>query len=374
MKVVIDIDIPFINGVLEPYATVVYKKGGEISREDIIDADALVIRTRTKCTQTLLEGSKVRFIASATIGSDHVDLDYCMANGIIFTNAAGCNALGVVQYILTAMYTIAHLKHITLEGMTVGVVGAGNVGERLSHTLELLGFKVMRCDPPVKQKLVDGYKPFPGRFVLQRENLRPDDYYELDEVIKASDIISLHLPLDRTTMGLFDQRCFSLIKRGAIFINASRGEVINEDALLSAIPSLSAVVLDVWAGEPDINRELQDNTDIGTPHIAGYSLEGKINATVMSVNSLGAFFGIESLREFDIEYPPVEPSSLMESISEDKQEWLFKLLYEYFPIYDLDILLRKDPKSFEALRGDYEYRRELSEDMYMSISKKIKSL
>jgi len=370
MKVIIDSDIPFIKGVIETYCEVVYKKGEEITSCDVKDADALIIRTRTKCTRSLLDGSNVRFIASATIGSDHVDLDYCREHGIFFTNAAGCNAWGVVQYVVTAIFTMAHLQNISLKGKRIGVVGAGNVGERVARTLELLGFDVMRCDPPVRERLLTGYIPDNGRFAIDRSNLSPEDFHDLAHLLENSDVVSLHLPLDGSTRGMFDAKCFGMMKKGAIFINASRGEVLDENALLAAYGSLSSVILDVWAGEPKINRDLQKIVGIGTPHIAGYSLEGKINATVMSVNSFGKFFGIEPLSNFSIEYPPRKQYNAFSTEVVNKQDWVFKVMYESFPIFDTDICLRKNPESFEKLRSSYNYRREVTQDMYEFISKK----
>jgi len=374
MKVLIDIDIPFITGVIEPYAEVAYMKGNEIKKSDLSDVNALIIRTRTHCNRALLEGTPVKFIASATIGSDHVDLEYCRDNGIFFTNAAGCNAWGVVQHVMTALFTVSHLKNRQIMGSTVGIIGAGNVGERLAGTLEQFGFKVLRCDPPVKQMLETGIKPDDTRNQPDRSSLTPGDFQSMHEVIGQSDIVTLHLPLDNTTRGIVSQECFDIMKSGTIFINASRGEVLDEDALLGVSGKLGALILDVWAGEPFINRKLLDVADIATPHIAGYSLEGKINATVFSVNSFGLFFGLNELAGFKIDYPePEELSSIDDSI-EDTREWLFKLFYESYPIFDMDMKLRRDPGQFEQLRANYEYRREIPESLYHEISRKIKQL
>ncbi|MEA5005911.1 MAG: 4-phosphoerythronate dehydrogenase [Rikenellaceae bacterium] len=372
MKVLIDIDIPFIAGIIEPYADVAYKKGNEISRSDLVDVNALIIRTRTICNKALLEGTPVKFIASATIGSDHVDLEYCRSKGIFFTNAAGCNAWGVVQHVLTALFTVSHLKDLKVMGSTVGIIGAGNVGERLAGTMELLGFNVLRCDPPVKKMLETGDNPNYNKNQPARDHLNPGDFHSIYEVIKESDIVTLHLPLDMTTRGIVSQELFGLMKPGTIFINASRGEVINEQALLSGRSKLGALILDVWSKEPFINRELLSVTDIATPHIAGYSLEGKINATVFSVNSFGLFFGFNELADFKIDYPVYEEPSSLNVIIEDCREWLFKFFYESYPIFDMDKKLRNNPELFEQLRATYEYRREIPEVLYHNICQKIK--
>ncbi|MDD3033760.1 MAG: 4-phosphoerythronate dehydrogenase [Bacteroidales bacterium] len=372
MKVLIDIDIPFLAGVIEPYAEVAYMKGNEIKKSDLSDVNALIIRTRTICNRALLNGTPVKFIASATIGSDHVDLDYCRYNGIFFTNAAGCNAWGVVQHVMTALFTVSHLKNLQIMGSTVGIIGAGNVGERLAGTMEHFGFKVLRCDPPVKKMLETGSVSEKSVNQPERNHLSSADFHSMHDVIKASDIVTLHLPLDISTRGIFGQECFNIMKPGTIFINASRGEVLDEHALFAALGKLGALILDVWAGEPDINRKLLDAADIATPHIAGYSLEGKINATVFSVNSFGRFFGFSELADFKIDYPVSEELSSFDDMIEDTREWLFKLFYESYPIFDMDMKLRSDPGQFEQLRAKYEYRREISESLYHEISRKIK--
>ncbi len=374
MKVLIDIDIPFIAGVIEPYAEVAYMKGNEIKKSDLLDVNALIIRTRTICNKALLDGTPVKFIASATIGSDHVDLEYCRDNGIFFTNAAGCNAWGVVQHVMTALFTVSHLKNRQIMGSTVGIIGAGNVGERLAGTMGLFGFKVLRCDPPVKEMLEIGSAPEKSVNKPNRSHLSPADFYSMYDVIRDSDIVTLHLPLDNTTRGIVGQECFDIMKPGSIFINASRGEVLDEQALFGALGKLGALILDVWAGEPLINRKLLDAADIATPHIAGYSLEGKINATVFSVNSFGLFFGFSELAGYIIDYPVPEELSSLDDMIEDVGEWLFKLFYESYPIFDMDMKLRSDPGQFEHLRANYEYRREIPESLYRIIANKIKQL
>ena len=372
MKIVIDKDIPFIKGVIEPFADVVYKEGRDISSSDLVDADAMIIRTRTICNESLLHGSTVKFIASATIGRDHVDIDYCKRNNIFFTNAAGCNAWGVVQYVLTSIFTVSHIKHFNICGKTIGIIGAGNVGERLAWVLEMLGFNIMRCDPPVRAILESGQIPKGDLLFSYRSALRTSDYYSMEEVLKNSDIVTLHLPLDCNTLAMLNDECFSLMKPGCIFINSSRGEVLDEESLVSYSDKLGAVIIDVWSNEPNISLPLLSVADIATPHIAGYSLEGKINATVMSVNALGNFFGIESLSGFKIGYPPYKRLSGLDDKIDDVQEWIFRILYESFPVYETDLLLRKDPLLFEKIRSGYVYRREVQENLYKEIANKIK--
>ncbi len=280
MKIVADIDIPFLKGVLEPYAEVVYKKGLEMTREDVMDADALMIRTRTRCDASLLEGTKVSLITTATIGTDHIDLDYCESRGIEVANACGCNAGGVMQYVFSALYGVAARKGMKIDGCTIGIVGVGNVGRKIEAMAEYLGFKVLRCDPP------------------RAEREGPEGFCPLEQLLAESDVVTLHVPLTETTRGMANADFFTLMKPGAIFINAARGEVVDEEALIAACPKLGAVVIDTWNNEPDVNEELIDLVDIATPHIAGYSYQGKLNATSLAVKAVARHFGIKELVDF----------------------------------------------------------------------------
>ena len=256
MKIVADTNIPFLKGVFEPYGEVVYKDGRAIGREDCLDADVLIIRTRTRCDAAMLEGTRVKVIATATIGMDHVDMPWCIEHGIIVYNAEGCNAGGVVDYVLSALYGVASRKAIRLEGETIGIVGVGHVGERVAEAAQKLGFQVLLCDPP------------------RAEMEGPDKFCSLEFLLENSQIVTMHTPLDDTTRIMADEDFFQKIAPGTIFINASRGEVVDEAALMRARPKLGAVVIDTWCNEPDVNRNLIDVCDIATPHIAGYSYQG----------------------------------------------------------------------------------------------------
>jgi erythronate-4-phosphate dehydrogenase len=374
IKVIADSDIPFLRGVLEPHVQVVYLKGKDINADSVRDADALIIRTRTRCDASLLENSRVRFIASATIGSDHVDVDYCNKKGIYFTNAAGCNSWGVVQYVISAIFFVSSQLNSNPCGKTIGIVGAGNVGERLAQTAIKLGFKALRCDPPKRdtlQKDADYFKTESaslrgeiGEFYVDRSHLSCADYISLDELIDKSDIISLHTPLNESTRCMASSDFFRKIKRGAVFINSSRGEVCDEPELVKSRGKLAAVVTDVWSNEPEINRGLLDISTIATPHIAGYSLEGKINATRMVVNQLGVFFEIDDLAKFEIEIPAVTPYNFMPRENLSEFENVCSLLETIYAIKNDDKLLRMNPESFEQLRGNYNYRREFTQEFF----------
>lgn len=340
MKLVVDSAIPFIQGVLEPFGEIVYKEGAAITPEDVKDADGLIIRTRTRCNAALLDNSAVRFIATATIGTDHIDLEYCQQRGIHVQNASGCNAGGVMNYVLSAIYGSASRKRIRLEGSTVGIIGVGNVGSRVSRALQILGFKVLQCDPP------------------RAEAEGPAQFCDLDYLLRNSDIVTMHVPLLPTTRDMADARFFSKMKLGAIFVNASRGEVVIEADLLQAIPKLGAVILDTWQNEPDINMELLNSVDIATPHIAGYSYQGKLQGTSMTVRSVARFFGIKELYDF-FPNPGNEPKDAIKLDLRGKTEGQIASIIQYnYPIFTDDFIFRSDPERFESFREHYRYRRE----------------
>ncbi len=355
MKIVIDKDIPFIKGVFEPFAEVVYMKGADIDAGVVKDAQAIIVRTRTRCGRELLEGSSVKIIASATIGKDHVDMDYCNANGIKFTNAAGCNAGGVMQYVFTALYALGNEKGISFpvsggKRKVLGVIGVGNVGSKVAELGEYLGFEVLRNDPPKEREQTlafnNGYLP-PEDF---------KDYYSLEYLLGHSDIITLHVCLDETTRGMADGEFFSKAGNGVIFINTSRGEVVDETALLGCVNKPGGLILDVWNNEPDINRELLASADISTPHIAGYSYEGKLNGTGMVVQSVADFFGIEQLKKFTV--IPCTPNVNHISLKELPQNKIYEILNNIFPIFEQSRILKNAPVDFEEIRSNYKYRRE----------------
>ena len=341
MKIVADIDIPFLEGVSEPYGEVVYKKGDQIVRDDVMDADVLIVRTRTQCNAELLEDTSVKMVTTATIGTDHIDLDYCASHGIVVANAAGCNAGGVMQYVFSAVYGIAARKGIKLDDATFGIVGVGNVGSRIEYLAKYLGFNVLRCDPP--RAAAEG----------------PEGFCSLEYLLENSDIVTMHVPLDENTRGMADETFFALMKPGAIFINAARGEVINEDALIAASPKLGAIVIDTWCNEPNINIELLDLADIATPHIAGYSYQGKENATIMAVRAVARFLGIRSLKY----YKPKDQEEGHEPVLLDlkgKNHGEIAAVFQYnYPIFTDDFRLRMNPAGFEKLRAAYQYRREI---------------
>ena len=340
VRVIIDDAIPFIEGVLEPYVEVKYMEGRSIRRDDLLNADALIIRTRTKCDADLLEGTPVKFIATATIGMDHIDLPYCNSKGIIVRNSAGCNAGGVMNYVFSALYGVAARKAIRLEGDKLGIIGVGNVGKRVDSVAGSLGFKVLKNDPPrMAEEGNEGFCP-------------------LDYLLANADIVTMHVPLNETTRGMANDEFFSRMRPGTIFINASRGEVVDEAALKRAIPKLGPVIIDTWNHEPDIDRELLDMVDIATPHIAGYSYQGKQNGTTMAVRAFARFFGIEALYDFFPKTEIIDLESIRLDLKGKTQGEIASVLQYNYPIFTDDFMLRMAPENFESLRSNYQYRRE----------------
>lgn len=343
MKIVIDKAIPFIEGVFEPYfSEILYKEGKEICNADVLDADALVIRTRTKCDKRLLRGSKVKIIATATIGTDHIDFDYCRRHGIYVENASGCNAGGVMDYVFSAVYVMAARKTIDLTDARFGVIGVGSVGSRVADMAEHLGFKVYRCDPPRAQ--VEG----------------PEGFCSLDELLANCQIVTMHVPLNKRTRRMAGKNFFKKMRPGAFFINASRGEVVNDKALLKAIPKLGPVIIDTWNKEPDVNLELLEKVDIATPHVAGYSYQGKQNGTSMAVRAVARFFALSDLYDF---FPPTEEKeheAVKLDVSGMSQGQIASTFQYNYPILTDDFMFRLNPDKFEEIRTNYRYRTEFS--------------
>jgi erythronate-4-phosphate dehydrogenase len=338
MKVIVDDKIPYIREAIENIAQeVVYLPGSGFTPEAVRDADALIVRTRTKCNRELLEGSKVQFIATATIGFDHIDIPFCKEAGITWKNAPGCNAPSVAQYIQSVLLLLKKERGLAVKGLTMGIVGVGNVGSRIEKVAEEMGMRVLRHDPP------------------REANEGSTGFVSLPQIMEESDIITFHVPLNKEgiyrTLHLADSTFFASLRKKPVIINTSRGEVVETQALLHALDSgqISDAIIDVWEHEPDINRTLLQQVMIGTPHIAGYSADGKANATEMSLRSLCTYFHLPM--NFDITPPSPEQTTITASSIEEA------LLQIYNPHRDSD-MLKAHPEKFEWLRGNYPLRRE----------------
>ncbi|WP_423127474.1 4-phosphoerythronate dehydrogenase PdxB [Gaoshiqia sp. Z1-71] len=347
MKFVIDDKIPYIQGALEPFGEVVYLPGAKTTAVVVKDADAIVTRTRTMCNETLLKGSSVRFIATATIGFDHIDTNYCEQAGIAWTNAPGCNSKSVEQYIASALFVLAEKKNFQLKGKTIGIVGVGQVGSKVAKIAELFGMNVLLNDPP--RARAEG----PAQFV------------SLDDIKQKADIITLHVPLnmngDDATWHLADAAFFDDLARQPVLINSCRGEVVASGAAKSALAKgqISGLLLDCWENEPDIDLELLAACDLATPHIAGYSKDGKANGTSMSIQAISRYFnlGIDDWQAKNVELP-VQTIIPLDGFNLPEEEVVAKAVLATYDIRDDDRALRTDPSLFEKLRGDYPVRRE----------------
>ena len=336
MKIIVDNKVPYIRETLEKIADqVIYLPGKDITHDIVKDADALITRTRTKCNRELLEGSNIKFIGTATIGFDHIDTEFCKRANITWKNCPGCNAGAVEQYVHAVLLLLEKEKGINLKNSCIGIIGIGHVGTRIRNMAERLGMKILLNDPP-------------------RNDNGEKGYVDLQTIADNCNIITFHTPLIREgkykTYHLADKDFFGLLKRKPVIINTSRGEVIDTNAILDALNNntISEAVIDVWENEPNINIDLLNKVFIGTPHIAGYSADGKINATRMTLESLCQFFNINA--EINISLPP-DPNA---PYSDDENT---RILQQYNPHDDCEAL-RSHTQMFEQLRGDYKLRRE----------------
>ncbi|MCM1225287.1 MAG: 4-phosphoerythronate dehydrogenase [Lachnospiraceae bacterium] len=326
----IDKNIPFIQGLLEPYGRVDYLSEPEMTPEAVCDADALLVRTRTKCGEALLGASKCRFVGTCTIGTDHLDLPWLASRGIVAANAPGCNAPAVAQYVFAS---ILRLHNRPLSQYAIGIVGVGNVGKIVERWARQLDMKVMVNDPP-RQAAEGG-----------------GQWSSLEEIAEKADIITFHTPLDNSTRHLADEAFFNSLRRAPIIINAARGPIVDNSALVEAIAGgkVSHAVIDCWEGEPsDLNPRLLELADIATPHIAGYSYEGKVRATRMALDAL-----CRALSLPHIEMVQKAPAGAAESVNAKS------IMQSYDPLADTK-MLKANPKDFEDMRNHYILRHEAS--------------
>lgn len=347
VRIIADDKIPFLEGVLEPYAEISYIQGNKITTDQLKSADALLIRTRTKCTMDLLKGTSVKFIGTATIGFDHIDTRYCASQKIKWLNAPGCNSSSVEQYISAALLKIALEFRFSLKDKTLGIVGVGNVGSKVERLARILGMKVILCDPP--RARIEGN----GKFT------------PFSKLLSESDIVTLHVPLnivgEDKTYHLMNEKSFKKMKKGAWIINSCRGEVIETNSIKDALNSgrLAGAVLDVWENEPDLDLELMDKTFLATPHIAGYSSDGKANGTSMIVSALSEFFDLPLKKWYPENVPsPNKPLITIDGADKNAEEIIFEVVNHTYNINEDDLRLRFSPSDFEKFRGDYGLRRE----------------
>lgn len=332
IKIIIEHNIPFIKGVLDDLAHVEYLSSAQIDAKAMRYADALICRTRTHCNASLLDNSPCSFIATATIGTDHIDLDYCHRRGITVANAPGCNAPAVAQYVFASL---AQVIDRPISDYTIGIVGVGHVGKIVEQWATQLGMKVLLCDPP--------------RAEVECTN----NFVSLDEIAHQCDIITFHTPL--TTSGKYpthhicNEAFIASLKHQPIIINCARGGIFDTQAVIDALDAnkISHVIVDCWEGEPLLNTTLLKKAIIATPHIAGYSREGKIRATAMALDALA--------RHFNLSIPNVAqgiPVGAAQCVT------LQTIANSYNPLIDTQAL-KATPHDFETLRNNYNYRNEV---------------
>lgn len=329
MKIIVDKAIPFVKGILEPWAEVRYIPGREIRSEDVRDADALIIRTRTRCNAALLDGSRVRMISTATIGFDHIDLDYCRDHGIEVATAAGCNARGVLQWVGGVLAYLSLTQGWQPRQRTLGIVGVGHVGSLIREYAERWGFRVICCDPPREE----------------REHL---GFVTLEEVADKADLITFHTPLTPSTYHMVNARLLERLQPEAVVINSSRGEVVDTEAMRE---DTHDCVFDVWEHEPNIDPELLERALVATTHIAGYSEQGKAKAASMAVQAVA--------RRFDLPLKDWYPSeAAVQTPCEISWNDLLTTVFDRFDVAGESLRLKENPDLFEQIRDGYAYRKE----------------
>lgn len=328
--IIIENHIPYIKGVFDNVANVRYLAPDEITPDAMKTADALITRTRTRCNGTLLDGSRCRIIATATIGTDHIDLPYCEAHGIKVVNAPGCNAPAVAQYVMAAILAGSPRP---LSEITLGIVGVGHVGSIVDRWAKSMGIKTLLCDPP------------------RAEAEGANGFVSLDAIAEQADIITFHTPHTKNgkypTHHLISQQFLDRLKRKPLIINSARGPIADTDSLLKALENgkISNVVIDCWENEPNISRELLKKGLITTPHIAGYSRDGKIRATIAVIDAVATHFNL------DVKYTGAIPHPVPLSITSES------IRETYNPMTDTEAL-KAAPEEFENLRNNYNLRQE----------------
>jgi len=343
MKIVVDCGIPFIKDLLEPYAEVVYLPGEDIRKDDVADADALLIRSNTPCTRDLLEDTKIKFIGTATTGFDHIDVDYCRVKKIHWVNAPGCNAKAVAQYVTSAILCFSKKYGFRPCDKTIGIVGVGQVGQKVERSARLLEMDVLLNDPP------------------RSRNEGEKNFHSLDNLLSRCDILTFHPNLEKEgpdkTYHMVDTNFFSKLKKPVFLINTARGAIFDTEALKIAIKEGKVIdcALDCWENEPNVDKELLASALIATPHIAGYSSEGKANATRNIVDQMNVFFDL-GMPKFSPNLPtPEDP--ILKIHKNSPQKISSALLYAYDPLKDSETF-KLNPEKFEEIRENYPLRRE----------------
>jgi len=354
VKIIADRNIPFVAECFSSIGEVELVPGREMTAPLVREADILLVRSVTRVDSQLLAGSNIRFLATATIGFEHIDTEYLAKNNIGFASAPGSNANSVAEYIVAALLSAAEKHNIKLEGKSIGIVGVGNVGRRVEKKAQALGMKVCLNDPPLQRRTGD------------------PKYLPIEELYDC-DFITLHTPLTfqgiDKTYHLADKKFFNSLKIGCVFLNTSRGGVVETDALKTAIKSgrLGAAVLDVWENEPNIDVELLRILDLSTPHIAGYSLDGKVAGMIMIYEAACKYFGLDAEYRIEDFLPEPEVKQIeVDTGSASDQRILHQTVQQLYCINRDDFNTREIAtvpeeqrgKFFDDLRKNYPVRRE----------------
>lgn len=364
LSLLVDENIPCATEAFGTLGTVQTMPGRDMSRADLQGVDVLLVRSVTQVGPELLQGTPVRFVGSATIGTDHVDRDYLEAEGIPFAHAPASNADSVADYVIAGLLRLAVRRSTTLRGRTAGIVGCGNIGARLSRRLSALGMNVLHNDPPLAD--------------AAEAHGRTHDYVSLERVLADADVVTLHTPLrtegPHPTRYLFDDEVLGALRPGAWLVNTSRGAVVDNAALRDHLADdaspLDAAMLDVWENEPTPDLDLLRGVDLATPHVAGYAFDGKVRGTTMLYRALCRELGEEGEWSPESVLQPESPGELALSPPDPRRpeaEWLDALARQACDVVADDRRLRPildEPSDtrgtfFSRLRKTYPRRREM---------------
>lgn len=361
IKILADAHIPYLKGVAEQFGETAYLPGNQFSKQTIKGKDVLIVRTVTHFDEEILNGTGVKLVCSATIGYDHIDTAYCDSHGITWKTAPGCNADSVEQYITASLLFLSEKYKFNLQHKTIGIIGVGNVGSKVEAVCKKLGMRILLNDPP-------------------REALEGSDQFtDLDTLKKEADIITLHTPLTKNgsypTYHLAGKAFFNSLHRKPFIINSCRGAVADNEAWIEAIRSnkISGTVIDCWENEPHINLELLQLADIATPHVAGYSADGKWTATKMSLENLNDFFqlNINPIRLLEIDSPE-NPVIDLKGIEKEKQ-LSYAVWQTYNPMQETENL-KSHPEKFYEFRSNYPPRREYHAYTVVNATKEVRKI
>ena len=334
IRLIIESKVPYVKGLLDDYATIRYLDPEEITPKAVRETDGMIIRTRTKCDEELLRKSECKIIATATIGTDHIDKEYCNGRSITVVNAPGCNAPAVAQYVFATLFNVINRP---LSKHTIGIVGVGHVGSIVARWAKAFEMRVLECDP-LRQAAEGG-----------------DHWVDLDTIAREADIITFHTPLtkdcEHPTYHIANEEFFNKLRRAPIIINSARGSIVDTPALIAAKKAgqVGPIIIDCWEGEPEIDRGLLEIASVATPHIAGYSQEGKIRASQVAVDAMSTFFMMPRVT-VDMPLPPA-PAVRVNARG---------ILDSYDPMPE-SRALKADPEAFEKLRNGYKLRHEAPE-------------